>query len=273
MDEQDVHVFIPSMDGEYMPVSFSSGDLKDEEVFIILDESDRHIFIWTGINSSVRKRFISSQIARQMRLEKGMTHRISTEEQGNETMKFTAMMERISGTSILAKKPLDVSPLTISTHPETLKVISPIKKEVPTKAEVVPTKPPEVPPPRPVKVPVAEEKPLEVEHPETLYFSEDVSSEIFESKAKMIYQSTDENLMLSTLHISSAATKGKISLYYLPKSSKTANCKNEKPVFVIYLTPTTPPVLELDDLEIPIPAGNSLFFACPARTFIGLNLE
>lgn len=273
MNDQEVHVYTPSMDGEYVPVSFTSKDLKDEEVFIILDEYDRHIFIWTGINSSVRKRFISSQIARQIRLEKGMTHRISTEEQGNETKKFGSLLERIAGTKLQPHKLMDVSPVAFTSHPETLKDIPAppkkvIKKPKPKKEKIV-----RAPTPPPTKTPSSEKKPVEVTRPDTLYFSEDQSLAISESKACLIFRKTDQNLTLTTLHISSAAKKGKIAFYYLPKSGSTASCKNKKPIFVVYLTSNTPPVLELDDLEIPIPAGNSIYYTCPASTFIGLNLE
>ncbi|MHA1969110.1 MAG: hypothetical protein ACW964_15090 [Candidatus Hodarchaeales archaeon] len=294
MSEQRVHVFIPSMDGEFVPVSFSAKDLKDEEVFIILDELERHIFIWTGINSSVRKRFISSQIARQMRLEKGMTHRISTEEQANETQKFTELMERISGDTITAQKQIDFSPVAFSSHPETLKEVSPVKKPIPVektpmKAKILTGRAPEPPTPSPTKAPPAatirapvakaepkrsaESKTVEVSRPVTLYFSEDEINEITVAKAKMIFPSTDKNKTISTIHISSAMTKGKIAFYYLPKTSNNASCKKKKPIFVVYLTSNTPPVIELDDLEIPIPAGNSIYFTCPENTFIGVNLE
>ena len=94
MSEQQIHVFVPSMDGEYVPVAFTSPeeDMKDSQVLIFVNDEDRQIFIWTGSNSNVRKRFISSQIARQMRMENGLTHRVSTEEQGNETAKFRNFM-------------------------------------------------------------------------------------------------------------------------------------------------------------------------------------
>ena len=112
MDEQRVHVYMPSMDGEYVPVKFTSPaeDLKDTEVLIFLDEGGKHIYIWTGENSSVRKRFISSQIARQMRLEKGMTHRISTEDQGNETVQFNEFIDNLGETPVSATTPLEVTP-------------------------------------------------------------------------------------------------------------------------------------------------------------------
>ncbi len=297
MSEQRVHVFIPSMDGEYVPVSFSSEDLKDEEVFIILDDMERHIFIWTGLNSSVKKRFISSQIARQIRLEKGMTFRVSTEEQGNETQQFTKMIESIAGEQIRPTKPLDVSPVAFTTHPDTLKEVSPIKKSIPVEKDLtapvaaptraptpVPTRAPtpvptRAPTPVPTKVPIAEvktkaiSKPVEVSRPETLYFSEDENKEITQAKAKMVFSSIDKNMIISTIHISSEKTEGKIAFYYLPKTAKNASCKNKKPIFAVYLTSNTPPVIELDDLEIPIPAGNSIYFTCPANTFIGINLE
>ena len=277
MNEQEVHVYTPSMDGEYVPVSFTSKDLKDEEVFIILDEYDRHIFIWTGINSSVRKRFISSQIARQIRLEKGMTHRISTEEQGNETKKFGSLLERIAGTKLQPHKLMDVSPVAFTSHPETLKDIPAPPKKVIKKPKTKKETIVRAPTPPPTKTPSSEKKPtkkpVEVTRPDTLYFSEDQSLAISESKACLIFRKTDQNLTLTTLHISSAAKKGKIAFYYLPKSGSTASCKNKKPIFVVYLTSNTPPVLELDDLEIPIPAGNSIYYSCPASTFIGLNLE
>jgi lactocepin len=281
------------MDGEYVPVSFSSEDLKDEEVFIIVDEIERHIYIWTGLNSSVRKRFISSQIARQIRLEKGMTYKVSTEEQGNETQLFTTMIERLAGEQLNATKTFDVSPVAFSTHPETLKEVSPVKKSIPAPTpEAVPTKAPTAAPTKaptaaptkaPTKVPtkasITEVKPkpisrpVEVSRPEILYFSEDEEKEINKAKAKMVISSTDKNMIISTIHISSEKTEGKIAFYYLPKTSKTASCKNKKPIFAVYLTSNTPPVIELDDLEIPIPAGNSIYYTCPANTFIGINLE
>ena len=52
-----------------------------------------------------------------------MTHRISTEEQGNETNKFGELLERISGTKIQPHKSLDVSPVAFTSHPEALKRI------------------------------------------------------------------------------------------------------------------------------------------------------
>jgi hypothetical protein len=277
MSEQTIHAFVPSMDGEYIPIKFTSPekDLKKTEVIIFLDEESRQIFIWTGSESSVRKRFISSQIARQMRLERGMTHRISTEDQGNETRKFLEFIEGLAGTEIAASALLEVSPPTISTdlpepqpreiitHPTTLKKVVEVKKTTSTK--VISPKPPEskVKPP-PVSL-VPEE--YEVE-----YFCEEVTSAVPETKAKLLFEAVTKELILTTLHISTAATEGRIALYSFPKKDKITTCKSKKPIFVVYLQEGSP-ILELDDLYIPIPSGNSIYFTCPAKTFISINIE
>ncbi|MFX0182188.1 MAG: hypothetical protein ACFE95_03815 [Candidatus Hodarchaeota archaeon] len=293
MSEQRVHVFMPSDDGEYVPIKFVSpeNDLKDEEVLIFLDEEERSIFIWTGSESPVRKRFISSQIARQMRLEKGLTHRISTEDQGNETERFWTFMERLEGKEIQATTLLDISPppgaadlppakpKSVKTQPtkkpdlakvETLKSISAQKDAAttptPGKASI------EAPPP-PTSVAITPIEPKKIKPIKEMYFFTDQSSAVPETKVKILYKAIDRNLTLHTLHISTAATEGKIALYNVPKTTKTTTCKSEKPIFAIYLKPDSNSVLELDDLHIPIPAGNSIYFSCPASTFIGINLS
>lgn len=276
-----VHVFVPSMDGEYVPVKFTSPekDLKDSEVLIFLDEEERQIFIWTGSESSVRKRFISSQIARQMRLERGLTHRVSTEDQGNETRKFWKFMDSLKDREISANTLLEVSPPSISTdlpepkeiiiHPATLKKVASAKAT--DQIEAI-KKPPLSPPP----VPVSKHPPsieIKAKKLEKKYFYEEQKAVVIEAKAKIIFTATDQDLILSTLHISAAATEGRIAFYTIPKTTKTTSCKSKKPILAIYLKEDANSIMELDDLSIPIPAGNSIYFTCPAKTFIGLNLK
>lgn len=279
MSEQSVHAFVPSMDGEYVPIKFTSPekDLKETEVVIFLDEDQRQIFIWTGSNSSVRKRFISSQIARQMRLERGLTHRISTEDQGNETTGFWEFIDSLGGKEISASTLLEVSPPSISTdlpepkpteiitHPATLRKVDSVKTKTPikaeTKSEILTPKPMVKPPPPPA-----------IKESEVEYHYEEETAAVTETKAKILFKATDRDLILSTLHISTAATEGRIALYCIPKETKTTTCKTKKPVFAIYLQEGTS-IMELDDLHIPIPAGNSIYFTCPAKTFISVNLE
>jgi hypothetical protein len=281
---------MPAEDGSYVPIKFTSAekDLKDNEVVIFLDEEERSIFIWTGADSPVRKRFISSQIARQMRLEKGLTHRISTEDQGNETQKFWDFMERLKGTEILPSTLLEVTPPTgVGDLPESKVTTSmatklakarqeaKVERKPVVKATVTPPAPQTTPspPPSPTSASVAAPKVTKIKPIKEIYYSVDQSTEVTPAKAKTLFPASDKNLILSTIHASTAAVEGKISLYCVPKTSKTASCKSEKPIFAIYLKPESSSIFELDDLEIPIPAGNSIYFTCPAKTFIGLNFE
>lgn len=281
MSEQQVHVFIPSMDGEYVPVTFTSPDedLKDSEVLIFVNDEDRQIFIWTGSDSSVRKRFISSQIARQMRMEKGLTHRISTEEQGNETAKFWNFMDSLGGKKIQPKKLLEVSPPSFSidlpepepaqviTHPSTLKKVASSKSKFIDSPKIPAVEAP-IPPPTPKTT-----TPVKAKMPEKLYFYKEENTTVTETKAKVLFPAAKEDFVISTLHISTAAQGGRIAFYSVPKKSKTASCKTERPILVIYIKPDASSIMVLDNLSIPIPAGNSIYFTCPDKTFIGLNMN
>ncbi len=288
MTESKIHVYTPSMDGEYVPVKFSSRaeDLKDTEVLIFLDEETRHIYIWTGENSSVRKRFISSQIARQMRLEKGMTHRISTEDQGNETVKFQEFMSRLEASPVSPSSLLDVTPPVIAASiseptpsikvPEHKKAKS-TKDKAKEEKVLKPVSPPPPPASKPKKAAVEKLKAIkrvkEAEESSILYFAANEIVEVTDSKAKLLFPASEDETTLTMLHTSSAAPEGSIALYSLKRNAKTATCKTAKPIFVIYLSSAMNSVQALDDLEIPIPAGYSIYYTCPANTFLGINLE
>ncbi len=281
MSEQQIHVFIPSMDGEYVPVTFTSPeeDLKDSEVLIFVNDEDRQIYIWTGSNSNVRKRFISSQIARQMRMEKGLTHRVSTEEQGNETAKFRNFMNSLGGKKIEAGALLEVSPPSFSTdlpdiqpaqvitHPSTLKKVASTKTKFVEETRIPAA---EAPIPPSTHEPSIPTKP---KMPKKIYFYKEENTIVTETKAKILFPATNEDFVMSTLHISTASQGGRIAFYSVPKKTKTTSCKTEKPILVIYIRPDASSLIALDDLSIPIPVGNSIYFTCPDKTFIGLNMK
>ncbi|MHA2282574.1 MAG: hypothetical protein ACXAC5_17170 [Promethearchaeota archaeon] len=268
---------VESMDGEYVPVTFSTPeqDMKDTEVLIFLDEETRHIYIWTGENSNVRKRFISSQIARQMRLEKGMTHRISTEDQGNETTHFKEFLAKLEGKPTIADTLMEVTPAVAASTTPVKPVPAPSKK-----SEVKTTKPTKVEKTVPITTapspPPKKEEPKETKKIKKLsqvYFANDTQAEVLATKAKILIPAGKTEATLVALHASSAATEGKIALYLVKKKTKITSIKTEQPIFVMYLKPNSASVFELDDLEIPIPAGNSIYYTCPGKTFIGINIE
>ena len=289
MESQRVYAFMPSPDGEYIPIKFkSSKDLKETEVIIFLDEEDRQIYIWTGSKSNVRKRFISSQIARQMRLEKGLTHRISTEDQGNETKKFLEFIELISEKGLSADTLLEVTPTstfelideedmnTKKTIPqskilETTPRISqkPIMKVETTPIKIEEISDEEITSKEELITSLKEDYAEEME--EIQYFSSDNVEEVLDSETKLLSPPSEKDLIFTNLIISSASLGGKVSFYYIPKGSNTLNCESQTPILAIYIQKDSS-IIELNDLFILIPKGNAIYFSSPASTFIGINL-
>ena len=94
-----------------------------------------------------------------------------------------------------------------------------------------------------------------------------------DSKAKLLFPASKDETTVTMLHTSSSATEGKIALYSMKRNTNTATCKTAKPIFVIYLSSSMNSVQALDDLEIPISAGYSIYYTCPGNTFLGINLE
>ncbi|MFX1282318.1 MAG: hypothetical protein ACFFB5_01630 [Promethearchaeota archaeon] len=92
-DSEYVKKYSVEDDGTLTPTSLSSmSDLADNNVFIIVDEDTRKIFIWKGEKAPVRRKFISAKAAQQMRQEKyGMVYRIESLDPGLEGADFLAL--------------------------------------------------------------------------------------------------------------------------------------------------------------------------------------
>jgi hypothetical protein len=71
-------------DGHWDPVAFSPENLKVKEVYILVDDSRKEIWIWIGQNADVKTRFISSTAATEIRRLYGLTYRVKTVDQGLE---------------------------------------------------------------------------------------------------------------------------------------------------------------------------------------------
>ncbi len=82
-------------EGHWDPVAFSPKDLKAKSVFIIVDDEKRKIWIWIGKGAAVKTRFISSTAATEIRRIYGLTYRVQTIDQGEETKEFTESIDSI----------------------------------------------------------------------------------------------------------------------------------------------------------------------------------
>ena len=92
-DSESIKKWSVEDDGNLTPVSLSSmSDLSDDNVFLVVDEDVRKIFIWKGEKAPVRRKFISAKAAQQMRQEKyGMVYRIESLDPGLEGADFLAI--------------------------------------------------------------------------------------------------------------------------------------------------------------------------------------
>ena len=57
-------------------------------VFIIVDPLDKEIWMWIGENASIRKKFIATQNAPNIRDRYGVDFKIVTIDEGNEPLEF-----------------------------------------------------------------------------------------------------------------------------------------------------------------------------------------
>ncbi|WEU39881.1 MAG: hypothetical protein OdinLCB4_005275 [Candidatus Odinarchaeum yellowstonii] len=81
--------------------------LKSNSVFIIVDDDKKRIWIWKGSEAPVRKKFISARAASQIREERGLNYKVSSEDEGEESDSF---LKAIGETPkhVEVKKPLIV---------------------------------------------------------------------------------------------------------------------------------------------------------------------
>jgi len=136
-----MQVYKISEDGELISIPLKSVELRSDEVFVFVEDNKKNIFIWKGMEASVRKKFISARSAWKLRGELGPLYKVISIDEGEEPEVFREIIESL-------KIPLKAAP--------------PAPKEKVEKPKVPPPKP--TPPPKPVKKPVVS-KPPKIEKP------------------------------------------------------------------------------------------------------------
>ncbi|MBD3189203.1 MAG: hypothetical protein GF308_01090 [Candidatus Heimdallarchaeota archaeon] len=71
---------------------------ENNKVLIIVDDQFKRIFLWKGINSGIKKKFIGSRAAAELRKTYyGFAYRLSVVEEGDETREFEFTIKRSRG--------------------------------------------------------------------------------------------------------------------------------------------------------------------------------
>lgn len=69
--------------------------LKKDQVYVLINDTLRIIFLWIGSQSGVRAKFIGSNAAQNIQRDRGLTHRVITVEEGEEPIDFIRSLSHI----------------------------------------------------------------------------------------------------------------------------------------------------------------------------------
>ncbi|MHA2095939.1 MAG: hypothetical protein ACW98F_15065 [Candidatus Hodarchaeales archaeon] len=92
-EEKELFQLSAELSGELEPYNNPAQTLKKDAVYVLLDNAMKRIFLWIGQTAGVRSRFTATTAAQHLQRIKGLTYRVVTIDQGNETNEF---IQRIS---------------------------------------------------------------------------------------------------------------------------------------------------------------------------------
>ncbi len=75
-------------DGTSHEVEVTRQTLSSDNVYCIIDDANKNIYVWMGKNAGVRKRFVGAQTATSLRNEQGNGFRVRPEDEGEESSNF-----------------------------------------------------------------------------------------------------------------------------------------------------------------------------------------
>ncbi len=138
------------------------GELKDilvpDRVCIIVDEDDRKIWLWKGVEAGVRKKFIAARRGQEVRSMRGLVFKVMSIDQDEEPDAFLALL----GMKVPVTKPkpevavqVELPDRTIEIAPDDLPPPMPKSESKPPKPVAKPAAKPEPSKPSPVVAPVA----------------------------------------------------------------------------------------------------------------------
>ena len=115
MSEIRTTVYAMLDDGNHVQVpSFRRSDLKQDCVYLFLEEDKLRIFIWVGQNAKPRMKFLGAQGAQALRAERGFSFRTIREEAGEESDEFAMMLDSLG---VLPERDPTPIPAVIETSP------------------------------------------------------------------------------------------------------------------------------------------------------------
>jgi hypothetical protein len=89
IEKQDIHLFwVKTNPDELHPLSVLSLPLEEEEVYIVINQALRKIFLWVGTAAPARSKFVGAHSANVIQRETGIVYRVENVEQQSESSDF-----------------------------------------------------------------------------------------------------------------------------------------------------------------------------------------
>ena len=92
-DLQLFHVNIRPDELQIIPPS--NLPLISEETYILINEASKQIFLWIGAKANVWARFVGARFANSLQRTKGMTYRVISVEEDDESLEFARVFSHI----------------------------------------------------------------------------------------------------------------------------------------------------------------------------------
>ncbi|MFX0016359.1 MAG: hypothetical protein ACFFB2_17320 [Promethearchaeota archaeon] len=88
-EKEDIHLFwVKTNPDELESLPYSSLPLKEKEVYILINQALRKIFLWVGMAAPARSKFIGAHTANVIQRETGIVYRVENVDQQSKSTDF-----------------------------------------------------------------------------------------------------------------------------------------------------------------------------------------
>ncbi len=89
LNSDDLKLFHVNIDPDELQIIIGSNpSLRSEETYVLINELSKQIFLWIGSNADVWARFVGARFANSLQRTKGMTYRVISVEEDDESLEF-----------------------------------------------------------------------------------------------------------------------------------------------------------------------------------------
>ncbi|MFX1519060.1 MAG: hypothetical protein ACFFCD_03980 [Promethearchaeota archaeon] len=99
-----VRLFIITDEGEHSEIPFAPNQLASDEVYLLLDEDGKDIWIYKGANARIRKKFLGARAATELRQDIGFQYKVHSLDEGEDDPDFQTLL----GNAEQSTKPMTI---------------------------------------------------------------------------------------------------------------------------------------------------------------------